>query len=375
MPRANKSFALQQQLNACLSQYTHPFTATNTIVDIEEMGENFENGLVPITAIAQAVEIIISNNIKTPIGSKYSHHNVTCSSGELVPKDKIFTHWAFQRNTYCNNVTNIFNRWFEPCARSGKGVRLPEKYGSIVLPADSGHTSVTRIIRKENLLPFEIADIPDQGSFASTLQLAKEVAGEIFLSLNSKNVRKPSPIDIYRIAVVQKQEPQYSIHNILDPLGFKVKQGSHDPMVVHNLNDVNFLYELGKNSKGKYLQEAMDWWKTYFGNETVDPCLSASFGLLMQREDERKCSWTSKQKKDLAKYLKTKWNLIEFADDSIKGAFSEVTWDSKAQMHTITLDHNHQVMLGLAFIANKYLGHKIPIISGVDFSKAKIHAL
>jgi hypothetical protein len=374
MPRANKSFALQQRLNACLSKYTHPFTATNTIVDIEEMGENFEDGLVPLTAIAEVIEIIISEQIKTPVGSKYSHHSVLCLHGEAIHRDKVLTHWAFQRNSYCNNVAKIINLWFEPCARSGKGVRLPEKYGSIVLPADSGHTSVARIIRGDEYLPFEIADVPDQGNYQDTLQLAKEIAGEIFLSLNSKSVKKPSAFDIYRIAVVQKQEPEYTIHNILDPLGYKVKQDSSSSMTVHNLNDIMFLHKLGK-SNGKWLKTSMTWWKKHFAAETVDPCLTAAFGLLVCREDERKSTWTAKQQDELANYIKTRWNLIEHVDDFIKYAFAEVTFDAQSNMSTITLDHNNQVMLGLSYIANKYLGHNIPIPKGVDFNAATKHVL
>jgi hypothetical protein len=374
MPRANKSFALQQRLDACLSKYKHPFTATNTIVDIEEMGDNFESGLVPLTAIAEVIEIIISEQIKTPVGSKYSHHNVVCQSGVQVHKSKVLTHWTFQRNSYCSNVARIFNFWFEPCARSGKGVRLPEQYGGIVLPADSGHTSVARIIRGEEYLPFEITDVPDQGNYEDTLQLAKEIAGEIFLSLNSKSVKKPSAFDIYRIAVVQKQEPEYSIHSILDPLGYKVKQDSNKSMTVHNLNDVMFLYKLG-TSKGKWLKSSMSWWKKHFSEESVDPCLTAAFGLLMSREDERKCGWTVKQQEELANYIKGRWKIIEHVDDVVKAAFAEVTYDKESQMSTITLDHNNQVMLGLSYIANKYLGHKIPIPSGVDFTKAETNVL
>lgn len=375
MPRVNKSFALQQRLDSCMSRYKHPFTATNTIVDIEEMGANYLDELVPLVDIAEIISIIISEQIKTPIGSKYSHYMLTCRHGEMVPKSKIFTHWAFQRNNYCNNVSNIFNNYFEPCARSGKGVRLPEVYGGIVLPADSGHTSIARIIRGEEFLPFEITDIPDQGNYKDTLQLAKEIAGEIFLCVNSKNVKKPTAFDIYRIAVVQKQEPDYSIHNIIDPLGYKVKQHSSKSMIIHNLNDVIFLFKLGKTSKGKWLKSAMSWWKKHFANETVDPCLSAAFGLLMYREDERKSSWTVKQQDELADFIKNKWSVIEFVDDHIKAAFAEVTYDKESEMSTITLDHNNQVMLGLSYIANQYLGHSIPIPQGIDFSKAETNVL
>jgi hypothetical protein len=82
-----------------------------------------------------------------------------------------------------------------------------------------------------------------------------------------------------------------------------------------------------------------------------------------------------KQQEELADYIKGRWKIIEHVDDFIKAAFAEVIFDEESNMNTISLDHNNQVMLGLTYVANKYLGHKIPIPQGVDFSKAKVHVL
>jgi hypothetical protein len=368
MAKINKQFLMQQQMSAFKAKFKHQFTIGET-VDIEEMGANYPNELVPLVDIAEGVKILVQHKISNPIGGKYNNYAIKCFSGELVPVTSIFTHWMFQRNTYANNVSNIVINWFEPCARSGKGVRMPAKYGSIVLPADSGHTSVARIIRGETDIPFEIADVPDQGNFEDTLQLAMEIAGEIFLSLNSKNVKKPSKFDIYRIAVVQQQSPEVDIHNVVAPLGFKVKQNATSEMSIHNLNDIHFLWNLDKT--GVALETAMRWWKRNWKDETVDPCLSAAFGLLMHREHARKNKWSVANQDKLAEMLKDKFKIIEMADDFIKEAFSEVTYDPVANMSTVTLDHNNQVMLGLAYMWNKKNPKSgILIPSGVDFSKA-----
>jgi len=363
MAKINKQFVIQQQLDAFKAKFKHEFTIGD-IVDIEEMGANYPNELVPLVDIARGVKILIQHKISNPIGGKYNNYAIDCFSGEQVPIEKVMTHWMFQRNTYCNNISNIVVNWFEPCARSGKGVRLPAIYGSIVLPADSGHTSVARIIRGETTIPFEIAEVPDQGTFESTLQLAMEIAGEIFLSLNSKNVKKPSKFDIYRIAVVQQQSPEVNIHNVVEPLGFKVKQNSTAEMTIHNLQDIHFLWNLDKT--GVILGAALRWWKRNWKDETVDPCLSAAFGLLMHRERERKNKWTVVKEDELAALLKSKFKIIEIADDYIKESYAEVTEGEGSH------DSNHQVMYGLAYMWNqKNPKSGILIPSSVDFSKAK----
>jgi len=119
MAKVNKSFVIQQQMNAYKAKFKHPFTINDTIVDIEEMGENYENGLVPVVDIAEGVKIIIQHKIANPVGNKYSGYKMNCISGEMIPATTVFTHWMFQRNSYCNNIANIFLNWFEPCARSG----------------------------------------------------------------------------------------------------------------------------------------------------------------------------------------------------------------------------------------------------------------
>jgi hypothetical protein len=96
----------------------------------------------------------------------------------------------------------------------------------------------------------------------------------------------------------------------------------------------------------------------------------------MHRERERKNKWSVADQDKLATMLKDKFNIIEKADDWIKEAFAEVTWDNAAKMQTITLDHNNQVMLGLAYMWNKKNPKSgILIPSGVDFSKATSRVL
>jgi hypothetical protein len=245
---------------------------------------------------------------------------------------------------------------------------LPKNYGSIVLPADSGHTSIARIIRGETMLPFEITDVPDQGTFEDTLHLAKEIAGEIFLSLNSKNVKKPNKFDIYRIAVVQQQEPEYSIHSVIDPLGFKVKASATTGMTIHNLNDIHYLWNLDK--EGAFLNMSLDWWKRNWPNDTVDPCLSAAFGKFMEREQSRlKKPWSKKQQDQLAAIIKSKWPIVELVDDTIKDAYAEVV----AEGHG--LESNWQVTYGLAYLSNKYLKGSAVIPTDINFAKATRNVL
>ncbi len=365
---ASKGFKLNQRLTAYKQKFVKPFRIEKSFIDLEEMSENYDHGLIPLVDIAQGVEVFIEEDISNPIGNKFAEYNLPEPVYADVPKDKVFEHPLFQRNKVPTNVGRIISMWFSSCAKPGQGVRLPEIYGSIVLNADSGHTNTGRIIKGYETLPFEVTDIPDQGDYESTLNLAIAVAGEIFLSINNKVVRRPNQFDLFRIASFQGEYPQKQQDDIFksfDP-PFRVKHNGVGSGIVHNLNEVNNLWNLDKKSDepGEYLRRSLDWWRRTYPHEEVDGCLSASFGYLMFRQDKIR-SWTRKEEDQLGDILKQRWKIGADVDDFIKAAYTEVTGGEG--MH----EHNYQVMYGLAYLYNKqYPGRAIANPPMVDFSKS-----
>jgi hypothetical protein len=367
---ASKSFRLNQRLTNYKQKFAKPFRIEKSFVDLEEMSENYEHGLIPLVDIAQGVEVFVEDEIKNPLGNKFAEYDLPEPIYADVPKEKVFEHPLFQRNKVPTNVGKIISLWFSSCAKPGQGVRLPEKYGSKVLSADSGHTNSGRIIKGYETLPFIVTDIPDQGNYESTLNLAIAVAGEIFLSINNKVVRRPNQFDLFRIASFQGEYPQKQQDDIFKGFKtpFRVKHNGTGANIIHNLNEVNNLWNLDKKSPtaaGEYLRRTLDWWQRTYPHEEVDGCLSASFGYLMHRQDQVR-PWTRKEEDQLGKILTSRWKIAANVDDFIKNAYTEIT-DGEGSH-----ENNLQVMYGLAYLYNKvYPGKAIPCPTMVDFSKAK----
>lgn len=371
MARVNKSFQFNQKLSAYKNSFDKPFRIEKSFVDLEEMSENYTHGLIPLKDIARGVQVFVEDELANPLGNKFAEYNLPEPVYADVPVDKVFEHPLFQRNKVPTNVGRIISMWFSSCAKPGQGVRLPEQYGSIVLNADSGHTNTARIIKGYVTLPFEVTDIPDQGDYESTLNLAIAVAGEIFLSINNKVVRRPNQFDLFRIASFQGEYPQAQQDAIFKELGFKVKHNGQGSGVIHNLNEVTNLWNLNKKSgnEGEYLRRALDWWKRTYPNEEVDGCLTASFGYLMFRQDKVR-KWSPKEEDQLGAILVERWKIGALVDDHIKAAYTEITGGEG--MH----EHNFQVMYGLAYLYNKkYPGKAVPNPVMVDYSKAAKFAL
>lgn len=366
--KASKSFKLNQRLSAYKQSFAKPFRIEKSFVDLEEMSENYKDGLVPLVDIARGVEVFVEEEIANPIGNKFEAYNLPEPVYADVPVDKVFEHPLFQRNKVPTNVGRILSMWMGGCAKPGQGVRLPEKYNSIVLNADSGHTNTARIIKGDKTLPFQVTDIPDQGTYEATLELAIAVAGEIFLSINNKVVRRPNQFDLFRIASRQGEYPQKQQDEIFKSftVPFKVKHNGTGANIIHNLNEVNNIWALDKKSKtpGEYLRRTLEWWTRTYPNEEVDGCLSASFAELLARQD-KVSAWGIKEEDQLGAILTARWKIAAHVDDFIKGAYTEVT-DGEG-VH----EHNVQVMYGLAYLYNKqYPGKAIKCPPMVDYSKA-----
>ena len=363
MARVSKSFSFNQRLSAYKNKFNKPFRIEKSFVDLEEMSENYSHGLIPLVDIADGVKLFVSDQIANPLGHKFEEYNLPSPVYADVPKDKVREHPLFQRNKVPTNVGKIISIWFDSCAKPGQGVRLPKKYGSLVLNADSGHTNTARIIRGDSTLPFEVTDIPDQGDFESTLELAIRVAGEIFLSINNKAVRRPNQFDLFRIAAYQGEYPQANQAEIFKELGFKVKHNGTEAGCVHNLNEITNLWKLDedKDEEGTHLRRALAWWKRTYPNEAVDGCLTASFGLLMKKQNAVR-PWSKKEEDQLGKLLVDRWKFGEEAQLTLKKEYTNATDGEGAH------ENNVQVMYGMAHLYNSvYSGKSIKVPKSINF--------
>jgi hypothetical protein len=363
MARVSKSFSFNQRLSAYRNKFDKPFRIEKSFVDLEEMSENYSHGLIPLVDIADGVKLFVADQLANPVGHKFEGFDLPEPVYADVSKDKVFEHPLFQRNKVPTNVGKIIDMWFGSCAKPGQGVRLPEIYGSLVLSADSGHTNTARIILGEETLPFEVTDIPDQGDFESTLDLAIRVAGEIFLSINNKVVRRPNQFDLFRIAAFQGESPQVNQAEIFKELGFKVKHNGTEAGCIHNLNEITNLWKLDSNDdeEGTYLKRALSWWKRTYPNEAVDGCLTASFGLLMKEQNKIR-QWGRKEEDQLGKLLTARWKFGEQAQLALKNAYTTATGGEGYH------ENNVQVMYGMAQLYNSvYPAKSIKVPKSINF--------
>ena len=356
MAKTKRRAIAHNSLGQFLSRFNHSFDIEEAFIDCKEMSKNFKHGLIPMAELANAVDAISGPwqgrvnqyNSQTLAGKTLTLFNLV-PHFEMVPVHKIFSHPSFNRDTSPNHCIKLEMDWFDQFAMTGLGLKMPAKYGGDVYNADSTHTGVNRIRKGDVELPFWVADVPDQGSFNATHELALYIAGLLFLAINVRNKRNVDIFDQHFIKVSCGIYPAPQIQAVVDNVtGVMIRRaGNKITGAIHNLNETYNTFDLDKNSltPGLILERSLEWQARNFANQSIDGCLLMSFGMLLKENTDKGIVWNTVQEDQLATELKSRYTLANKAQLAIKEACPQ--WNNPQYAK---LDPNYVVSNGLKHI-------------------------
>lgn len=337
-------------LQSHMQNFQIPFTVDPAFIDTKEMSKNYQHGLIPLEDIAKTVDCVVGS-WQGRVNQYFGLINLT-PRYENVPYKNVFSHPAFNRDTSPNHCAKLEADWFDQFAMTSLGLKMPSKYGGQVLNADSTHTSVNRIRQGLTELPFWLADVPDQGDFQSTFDLALLMAGHLFLAINVRNKRGVDIFDQHFIKVATGIYPAPQIDTVVNKVaGVAIKRaGNKIPYAIHNLNETYSTYNLDEKSArpGRLLEMSLDWLVRNFKHQSIDGCLLSSFAMFVQDLESAGQSIDNAQADKLANELKTRYKTANNAQLAIKHACPLL---NKSSPGYTPLDSNFVVSNGLKHIA------------------------
>jgi len=350
MSKTKRRAVAHNALPNFLSKFKHAFTVEEAFIDCKEMSKNYTHGLIPLVDIAGTVDATIGP-WQGRVNQYFGLINLT-PYYEDVDVTHVFSHPAFNRDTSPNHCAKLERDWFDQFAMVSLGLKMPAKYGNIVLNADSTHTSTNRIRMGLTKLPFWVADVPDQGNFADTFALALLMAGHLFLAINVRNKRGVDIFDQHFIKVATGIYPAPQIDAVVNKVnGVSIKRaGNKIAYAIHNLNETYQTYELDADSSkpGRLLETSLNWLVRNFKHQSIDGCLLTSFAMFIQENEEANIKWTTKQQDDFAQELISRYNTANNAQLMIKKACLLL---DKTRPGYTALDSNYVVSNGLRHIA------------------------
>jgi hypothetical protein len=357
MAKTKRRATAHNSLGQFLSKFKHQFTVEEAFIDCKDMSKNYSHGLIPFKDLAAAVDAIEGPwqgrvnqyNSTTPAGKILTMANLK-SQFAMVPVDKIFSHPSFNRDTSPNHCIKLEMDWLDQFAMVGLGLRMPAKYGGAVYNADSIYTGVNRVRKGDTELPFWVADVPDQGNFDDTHELALFIAGHLFLAINVRNKRGVDIFDQHFIKVACGIYPAPQIQEIVDavPEVMIRRSGNKIAGAIHNLNETYDTYELDEKTAnpGELLTSSLLWQTRNFKHQSIDGCMLTSFAMLLKENQALGINWTASQEDKLAKALSSRYTTSNKSQLEIKKSYTH--WEDK---NYTKLDNNYLVSNGLKHIA------------------------
>lgn len=347
---ATRRAIAHNSLQTFMQKYNKPFTVEPAFIDCRAMSENYSNGLIPLTDIASAVDSVIGP-WQGRVNQYFGLINLT-PYYEDVDIAHVFSHPAFNRDTSPNHCAKLERDWFDQFAMTSLGLKMPKKYGDIVLNADSTHTSTNRIRQGMTKLPFWVADVPDQGDFEKTFALALLMAGHLFLAINVRNKRGVDIFDQHFIKVATGIFPAPQVDAVVNKVpGVAIKRaGNRIAYAIHNLNEVYLTFDLDKDEQkpGRLLEKSLTWLVNNFKHQSIDGCLMTSFAIFVQDNEDAGIAVSDKDTAKLAKELQKRYGTANATQLGIKKACLLL---DKNRPGYQPLDHNFVVSNGLKHIA------------------------
>jgi len=349
MARSQGRATVHNGIAIFMRPYKKPFSLDASFIDTDDMSKNYTDGLIPLVDIAAAVDAAVGV-WQGKVHSTFNMVNLT-PRFESVPKRHIFSHPAFNRDTSPNHCLKLEKNWIDQFATTGLGLKMPPKYGDIVLNCDSTHTGVNRIRQGMTELPFWLADIPDQGNRDDTMKLGLYIAGYMFLMINVLNKRGTDIFDQHKIKVACGIYPAHLIEaRISKTAAFVKRSGMKITNAVHNLNEAYETFDLDKhtNNPGRLLETVLGWHVRNFLHQSIDGCLCTSFAMVLRDNEKNGINWTDAEMDQVASMLRNKYKKAREAQLAIKDACPE-----GKELGQTALAHNWVVSNGIKHLVAK----------------------
>jgi len=280
-----------------VKQYKHPFDVEMDAIDLRAMSKNFNNGIIPNTAVDEVINAILDNakHAKKHTASR----TIDPTTIQQIPKfewvniDDTAINPIFQRDVAPNHVSKIEkdfdpHKIIVPCA-------IKDVNTGLFLLWDGHHT--TRVCSRQGWEKIPVwyieADIDTTGkNKQEAMDELVLLAGRAFLTINKTNKRSVSRLDEHLISYECSEPNSVKIQNIVDStncqvarLGKKAGDISH----ISNLYD-SFNLQTSVGVKGVYLRRSLEWHRATWPNESVQGVMMRSYAMMLQSIDIEKGS-------------------------------------------------------------------------------------
>lgn len=232
--RTKHKYNKKQEIRNFVSKFKTPFEMKDDAIDLRTMAENYQNGIIPLEDIHQAIITVLGPNF-VPTDFNYDPSDgIEITTGKGTARNPKFAYitwdqaylWPiFQRDVAPNHSQKIFLDFDPTCVIVPCAIKFTIEGIEYYCIWDGHHTIQVCRLKGYNRFPVWFIDtdiIEDEvieraGFDAKTerVEYGCWLAGHNMIRINSKNKRKLSPYDEFMIKLETRDADAIAMNNIL----------------------------------------------------------------------------------------------------------------------------------------------------------------
>jgi len=286
MASVSKTKLKEQRIAKFLSNYAIKFEMEDSYIDLRAMAENYPNGIIPNKDIGEAVSAVLGASPIPRLSIDPQLLNVPKFA--WVAMDDIAIDPRFQRDVMPNHIAKIESLFkadtiIVPCA-------VKDPVSGKYLVWDGHHT--TRVCERQGWTHMPVwyteAQIDDTHSLEEATKILVSHAGNSMITINKSGKRELSLYDAHMIGVDCEHTEPVIVQNICNANNVRVRKQSTKAGDISHVNHLYGAYNLVQSSsgiKGIYLARALNFCRTTWPKEIIQPIVMLSMARLYQHTE------------------------------------------------------------------------------------------
>ena len=384
---ARKAVAPKWNQKVSISQFKKQFKfkdfdMKDDAIDLREMCKNFDNGIIPLESVHQAIVAVLGNKGSVsvtpydPSGGATINYPVPTVSPRFgyIEWDEGYLWPIFQRDVAPNHVAKIRKNFDPTCIIVPCAIKLTLKNGVTIYCIWDGHHTM-QVCRLMGYTKFPVwyididhvdISVIENAGFAGDddgrIAYGVWLAGTNMRNINGKMKRALSPYDDFMIGCETRDDQCVSMMNILKKHGCKpVRHGTKAGHFSQIKSGIECYELVGDNPdvKGKFWDRAIAFHRKHWNLAPLELELFRPMSYLYQRAEIEGITLPAKFDEDLAKLLIKKYGDPESIQTEIKKSFIHAL--ETTGIKNAPPDGKFNVLCGIICLAEKNLkGFALP---------------
>jgi len=284
--KISKTKLKEQRIAKFLAPFATKFEIEDSYIDLRTMAENYATGVIPNKDIGEAVSAVLGPSPFPRLSVDPQLLNVPKFA--WVAMDDIAINPSFQRDVMPNHIAKIealfkADTIIVPCA-------IKDPVSGKYLFWDGHHT--TRVCERQGWTHMPVwyteAQIDDTHSLEEATKILVSHAGNAMITINKSGKRELSLYDAHMIGVDCGHIEPGIVQRICDANNVRIRRASTKAGDISHINHLYGAYNLVQTSsgiKGVYLARALNFCRTTWPKEEIQPIIMFSMARLYQQTE------------------------------------------------------------------------------------------